>query len=308
MKACACHSDFRVIANGLRARTISNHRLKRLNDWSTKLKGRSDKLKEHDERKRAPVTKGSPPNFNECIGHASEVLRGDVGRRRSLRREGYARAFCGVPLKALSIFTNQRDIPHEVLVICLSYAFVGCGAWNDGLLGFAPSPISRSAEWFMAALLTTEIASRLALTRKRSASFWAVLSLDALSVLTVLPGLLWVSVFRLVRVVYAAGRLIALLDRIARRSRNPLYLVSLYPFVIPLSAAVVLALERHEPSSPIHNYLQAISVCFAFALSLGNIRPVSGGSMAICGTLFLLGIICIGVLTNALSSRYSGIN
>ena len=73
---------------------------------------------------------------------------------------------------------------------------------------------------------------------------------------------------------------------------------------MPLCAAVVLALERNIPTSSIHNYLTALGVCFAFALSLGNVRPESPFAMAMYGGLFLLGIICIGVFTNAISARY----
>ena len=201
-------------------------------------------------------------------------------------------------------FTNDRDIAHEILVISISYVFVGCGAWNDGLLGFTPSPQSHVAEIAMAVVLSLEIASRLRFTREKSARFWFVLLLDALSVLTVLPGLLWISFARLARVLYAGGRLVMLLDRISCKTKNPMWLVILYPFIVPLVAAVVLAFERSIHSTTIHNYLQALSVCFAFALSLGNVRPESPFAMGMCGLLFLLGVMCIGVFTNAISARY----
>lgn len=204
----------------------------------------------------------------------------------------------------LSKLTNDRDIAHEVLVILISYVFVGCGAWNDGLLGFTPSPLSHFAELTMAVVLSLEIASRLRFTHEKSARFWFVLLLDALSVLTVLPGLLWISFARLARVLYAGGRLVILFDRISCKTKNPMWLVILYPFIVPLVAAVVLASERNIHSTTIHNYLQALGVCFSFALSLGNVRPESPFAMAMCGVLFLLGIICIGVFTNAISARY----
>ena len=129
----------------------------------------------------------------------------------------------------ISKFPNDRDIPHEILVICISYVFVGCGAWNDGLLGFKPSGFSRLAELSMAFVLAFEIASRLRFTHNKTGRFWAILVLDILSVFTVLPGLLWISFARLARVLYAGGRLIMLLDRIACKTKNPMYLVVLYP-------------------------------------------------------------------------------
>lgn len=217
-----------------------------------------------------------------------------VSNRTALQRVG----------SRIAKFTNDRDIAHEVLVISISYVFVGRGAWNDGLLGFTPSPLSHFAELTMALVLSLKIASRLRFTLEKSARFWFVLILDALSVLTVLPGLLWISFARLARVLYAGGRLVILLDRISCKTKNPMWLVILYPFIVPLVAAVVLASERSVHSSTIHNYLQALSVCFAFALSLGNVRPESPFAMGMCGVLFLLGIICIGVFTNAISARY----
>ena len=42
-----------------------------------------------------------------------------------------------------------------------------------------------------------------------------------------------------------------------------MYLVLLYPVVVPLFAAVVFALERTMPDSTIHNYFEALGVCFA---------------------------------------------
>ena len=40
------------------------------------------------------------------------------------------------------------------------------------------------------------------------------------------------------------------------------------------------------------------------ALSLGNVRPANPLAMALCGAIFILGLVCIGVATNALSARY----
>lgn len=61
---------------------------------------------------------------------------------------------------------------------------------------------------------------------------------------------------------------------------------------------------RVASTSRCGNELQAFGVCFVFALSLGNVRPTSPAAMAMCGVLFLVGIICIGVFTNAISARY----
>jgi hypothetical protein len=156
----------------------------------------------------------------------------------------------------------------------------------------------------MAAALVAEIASRLLLSNQKGRNFWLVLALDATAVTTVLPALTLVAFARLVRSFYATGRLAVLLDRVARRTKKASYVMIMLPFVVPLMAAVVYAIEKHTPHSTIHNYFQALSVCLGFAVSLGNIRPASPWSMAICGMLFLIGIICIGIITNAIYSRY----
>jgi hypothetical protein len=199
---------------------------------------------------------------------------------------------------------NRRDVEHEIFVIGVSYFFVFAGAWNDGLLGFAPSPWSRGAEYTMALLLASEIAMRLAYTERKPPIFWTLVAFDVISVLTVVPALDWVTFARFVRMFYAAGRLTMLLDRIAARRNNGMYVTAIFPFVVPLLAAAVFAVERHAPGTPVHNYLDALRICFSFSLSLGNVRPVTSAAMAICGVLFIIGLVTIGVLTNTISSRY----
>jgi hypothetical protein len=207
-------------------------------------------------------------------------------------------------LANLRHFVNDARIGHEVLVISLSYVFILSGAWNDGLLGLAITPFSRWFEICMALALVAEIASRLLLSNRKGTRFWSIALLDATAVMTVIPALTFIAFARLGRAFYASGRLAVLLDRIACRTRNASYLMILLPFIVPLMAAVVYAIEKRTPHSSIHNYFQALSVCLGFTVSLGNIRPSSPWSMAICGTLFLIGIICIGIVTNAIYSRY----
>lgn len=201
-------------------------------------------------------------------------------------------------------FVNKSDIAHEVTVIAVSYMFIFAGAWNDQVLGLTPSAGSKAFEIIMAAVLSLEIVSRLAFAERKTLGFWAVLLLDSVSVLTVLPQIRWIALARLVRMVYASGRLVVLLDRMACKWRNAVYLTGIYPLVIPMMAAVVYAVEKRSPNPVVHNYLQALGMCFAFSLSLGNIRPSSPVAMAICGALFLSGLMCVGIMTNQLSERY----
>lgn len=189
-------------------------------------------------------------------------------------------------------------------MIVASYTFVTIGAWNDRILGLAPTPLTRALELILALALALEIIARATLTSRRGNAFWIVLGLDALSVLTVIPWLVGASLLRLGRLLYAVVRLVHLLDRLALKRRNSLYLIVLYPVVVPLVAAVVYALESRTAHSTIRNYFEALAVCFQFALSLGNVRPENPWAMALCGMLFIAGIVCIGVATNAVSARY----
>lgn len=204
----------------------------------------------------------------------------------------------------LRTFVNSDGIEHEGVVIVVSYLFILAGAWNDALLGFAPSIWSHITESTMATALALEIASRVMFTQNRTLSYYGILLLDLISLLTIFPFFVGAGFARLGRMFYAVWRLLRALDKMASRKKNPLYLTALFPFGVPLMAAIVYALERHMPSSTIHNYFEALLVCFAFALSLGNVRPASPFAMAICGILFLAGLVCIGIITNWVSSRY----
>jgi ABC-type proline/glycine betaine transport system permease subunit len=225
----------------------------------------------------------------------AQCERQDDGQRRGARLG---------PAALLVDMMNRRDLDHEAVVITISYAFLFAGAWNDELLGFQPSIWSHLAETFMALVLAAEVAVRIAMTRKRSARFYALAALDMFSIATVVPGLAWASFARLARMLYAAMRLTLLLDRLAADRKNAMYITALFPLVVPVLAGAVFAIERRVPGTPIHTYVDALRICFSFSLSLGNVRPVTDGAMAICGALFLLGIVTIGLFTNAVSDRY----
>lgn len=207
-------------------------------------------------------------------------------------------------LNRIRYFVNHQEITHEIIVITVSYCFIAAGAWNDSLLGFAPSTFSRSSEFLMAAVLGLEVLTRLIFTKKRPLSFWLLLLLDIVSVLTIVQAFFAIGFLRVFRLLYASMRLGVLLDRLARRYQNPGYLIGMFPLVVPLLAAVVFAIERRTTGSPIHNYVDALAVCFTFSLTPGNVRPASAWAMGICGALFLAGLLSIGICTNAISMRY----
>ncbi len=199
---------------------------------------------------------------------------------------------------------NERDATHELVVIVVSYLFIFAGAWNDGILGLAPSPISRAAESTMAAVLAVEILMRVRHTENKRRGFWPLVALDAISVLTIFPVFAWVTFLRLARMFYAAGRLTRFLDNLSAKRNNGMYVTAIFPFVIPLLAAAVFVIERDQPGTQIHNYIDALKMCFSFSVSLGNVRPVTDAAMAVCATLLVLGLLTIGVLTNTISARY----
>lgn len=178
-------------------------------------------------------------------------------------------------------FVNHQAIAHEVLVIAVS------------------------CEVLMALILCSEVLIRIAFAKDRSPTFWALIVLDSVSILTIVPQISYVSLLRLGRLVYASVRLTALLDRLSCRSRNPAYLIGIFPLVVPLLAAAVFAIEKRTTGSPIHTYVDAIVVCLTFSLSLGNVRPTSPWAMAICGALFIAGVVLIGICTTAISARYA---
>jgi hypothetical protein len=207
---------------------------------------------------------------------------------------------------ALKHFANSQDLPHEIFIIVVSYIFIVACACNDRFLGVQPNLASRIIELSMAVLLGLEIASRIAFTqtKRRDWQFWTLLSLDSISVLTVFPQIRYVAFARVIRALVASVRLIHLLDRLARKHNNAMYLCWCFPLIIPLASFMLFVLEKQERVTPIHNYFDALGMCFAFALSLGNLRPASMMGLFICGSVFLMGIICIGVATNSLSDRY----
>ena len=117
--------------------------------------------------------------------------------------------------RRLDDFINSQGIAHEVVVVVVSYLFVFAGAWNDGYVGLVASPASGIVEACMAAILVLEITSRLLFVRERRFSFYALIVLDIVSLLTVIPYLTGFAFARLFRLGYASWRTALLLERLA---------------------------------------------------------------------------------------------
>ena len=201
-------------------------------------------------------------------------------------------------------FVNSRGIAHEVVVVVVSYLFVFAGAWNDGYVGLIVSPASGVIEFCMAAILLLEITSRLLFSRERRPSFYALIVLDVVSLLTVIPFLTGFAFARLFRLGYASWRTVLLLERLARTRNNAMYLAWIYVLIVPIAAAMLFAVEAHTGHSPVRNYLDALAMTVGYALTLGSSRPSTYSGNIICGILFVGGVLCIGIIGNTLASRY----
>ena len=207
--------------------------------------------------------------------------------------------------RRLDDFINSQGIAHEVVVVVVSYLFVFAGAWNDGYVGLAPSPASGIVEACMAAILLLEITSRLLLVRERRFSFYALIFLDVVSLLTVIPYLTGFAFARLFRLGYASWRTVLLLERLAKTRNNAMYLAWIYVLIVPLAAAMLFAVEAHAGNSPVKNYLDALAMTVGYALTLGSSRPTTYSGNIICGVLFVGGVLCIGIIGNTLANRYA---
>jgi hypothetical protein len=203
-------------------------------------------------------------------------------------------------------FVNSETLDHELTVVIASYVFVFAGAWNDGLLGLPPSEWSDALQWVMATVLVLEILSRILFTRpqNRKRGFYPFLALDIVSVMTVVPALTGFALARLGRLAYASWRMVQLFDKEACKKRQPMYLIGIYPLVLPLSAALLFAVERNSAHPAVKTYLDAFGMTVGFALTLGSDRPHTYAGNIICGILFLGGIICLGIISNSLTGRY----
>jgi hypothetical protein len=181
---------------------------------------------------------------------------------------------------------------------------VFAGAWNDGYVGLIASPASGVVEFCMATILVLEIVSRLLFVRERPPSFYALIILDFVSLLTVVPMLTGFAFARLFRLGYASWRTVLLLERLARKRNNAMYLAWIYVLIVPLAAAMLFAVESHSGHSPVRNYLDALAMTVGYALTLGSSRPSTYAGNVICGVLFVGGVLCIGIIGNTLANRY----
>ena len=98
--------------------------------------------------------------------------------------------------------------------------------------------------------------------------------------------------------------MIRLIDRAACKRHQPLYLLGIYPLVTPLAAGILYVMERNSAHPAVKTYFDALGMTLGYALTLGADRPHTYAGQIICGTLFVGGILCIGIVANYLTNRY----
>jgi hypothetical protein len=114
-----------------------------------------------------------------------------------------------------------------------------------------------------------------------------------------------VAFARIIRLIYASWRTTALIERLASQRNNAIYLVWIYPLVLPLAAAILYIIESHSQHTALRSYFDALAMTIGYSLTLGSNRPNTYAGNVICGILFVAGLLCISVIGNSLAQRYT---
>jgi hypothetical protein len=199
------------------------------------------------------------------------------------------------------------DIYADAVTLVLSYAFIFLGALNDRLLGIEPSPLTVALEWLLATGLAIEIALRLRFTRKRPWYFYPLVLVDVAAVATIIPGLKFIQFARTLRILVSGGRMLQLIDAISRRRGNPYLVLLIYPFIVPPVSALFYFVERHANNANVHDYFHALILMLSYSLTVGFAanHPVTYSGKLLAGVMFLTGLMCVSIIGNALTSRYT---
>lgn len=209
--------------------------------------------------------------------------------------------------RRLDALLGSDNLVEDFLTLGFSYLFILLAAWNDDLLGLPANVFTWAGEYALAAALAVEIVLRLAFVRKRPWYFYPLIVVDAISVLTVLPGIVYVNFARAARLLVSAGRMLQLIDRVSRSRGNPYLVLLVYPFVVPVAAALFFGFERNAPGTQVQNYFQAFTLMMSYSLTVGiaSNHPVTDAGKVIAGVLLLIGLLCVSIIGNALTDRYT---
>jgi len=204
-------------------------------------------------------------------------------------------------------FISSDNLTHDVATLILSYLFILFAAWNDDLLGLSPVWATFVAEYALAGCLAVEIGLRLVFARERPWYFYPLIAIDILAVLTVIPSFVYVTFARAVRLLVSGARMFQLIDKISRTRGNPYLILLIYPLIVPIAAALFYLVERNEPATQVHNFFEALLEMLSYSLTVGlaSAHPVSYAGKAIAGVMLLAGLMCISIIGNALTDRYT---
>jgi len=152
-----------------------------------------------------------------------------------------------------------------------------------------------------------EIYLRLKFTSRKFWYFYPLLMVDAVSVLTIIPALGFVTLARIIRLIVSAVRMLHLIDKMARIKGNPFTILLVYPLIVPVAATLFYAIEGHDKHAQIHNFFEALLLMLSYSLTVGlaSNHPVTYAGKTIAGVMLLIGILCISIIGNALSDRYT---
>jgi voltage-gated potassium channel len=202
---------------------------------------------------------------------------------------------------------RSDTLTADIVTLMLSYAFILVSAWNDDLLGLPPNVFTLVGEYLLAAGLAVEIVLRLIIVEDRAWYFYPLVVIDAISVLTVIPGLVFVTFARVVRLLVSGTRMLRIIDKLSRAHGNPYIILLVYPLVVPIAAALFFLFERHAPGTQVHNYFQALVLMMNYSLTVGlaSNHPVTMEGKVIAGIMLLTGFMCVSIIGNALSTRYT---
>lgn len=204
------------------------------------------------------------------------------------------------------ILNEENNLFYNIFIVLFSYSFLLFGAWNDKILGLHPNNVTFFMEYFLAIFLGFELILRLILKDDRNFWFYTFLLIDLFSILTVVPGILYVSFLRFGRLFINGLKIVKILDNFAVKNSNPYQMLYIYPLVIPLIAAFLYAVEKNASNVNVKNYFDALYMAFSYSMTIGlsSHHPVTIIGNIICGMLLLIGFMIVAVMGNTISNRY----
>ncbi len=137
--------------------------------------------------------------------------------------------------------------------------------------------------------------------------FYPLIAVDAISVLTVIPNVVYVTFARVIRLIVSGGRMLQLIDRMSRRRGNPYMILLIYPLVVPIAAALFSRQALAPRTCRCTIIFKSLILMLSYSLTIGiaSNHPVTYTGKVIAGIMLLAGLLCVAIVGNALTDRYS---